>query len=260
MSEVSILRLYYEASLLEANDRPLLATCNFIVGELLKACWVWTQGSEMNNDASIEYYRAAAQDAFAPSHPAGFLGKLVHALRMRFEQRKNLKDIDEAIGITKELLEARPDTRRINVINLAHFIRLWFEQQPAEDPNDIEKTVVHQIRFIQQGDARDLDEAVELHCQALQSHATDDPNHSIVLGNLAAHALELRFGTGKDLDDINKAIDYFRQSLEIRMPPDPRNLLARQVWWMDMNGDGVEVSVTPLCPAWGFVMDVGRMR
>ncbi|KAJ7926338.1 hypothetical protein B0H13DRAFT_2313665 [Mycena leptocephala] len=174
MSEVSILRLYYESSLLEANDRPLLATCNFIVGELLKACWVWTQekrliferhliqnaelpciiermlfkrnlpSEEMNNDAAIEYYRAAAQDAFAPSHPAGFLGKLVHALRMRFEQRKILKEIDEAIGITKELLEARPDTRRINVINLAHFIRLRFEQQPAEDPNDIEKIVVHQ--------------------------------------------------------------------------------------------------------------------
>jgi hypothetical protein len=84
------------------------------------------------------------QDAFAPSHPAGFLGKLVHALHMRFEQRKNLKDIDEAAGITKELLEARPDTHRINVINLAHFIRLRFEQQPAEDPNDIEKIIVHQ--------------------------------------------------------------------------------------------------------------------
>jgi hypothetical protein len=42
------------------------------------------------------------------------------------------------------------------------------------------------IQFIQQGDARDLDEAVELHCQALQSHPTDDLNHSIVLDNLAA--------------------------------------------------------------------------
>jgi hypothetical protein len=102
------------------------------------------QGDDVDNDAAIEYYRAAAQDAFAPSHPAGFLGKLVHALCILFEQRKNLKDIDEAIGITKELLEARPDTCRINVINLAHFIRLRFEQQPVEDPNDIEKIIVHQ--------------------------------------------------------------------------------------------------------------------
>ncbi|KAJ7791822.1 hypothetical protein B0H13DRAFT_1675867 [Mycena leptocephala] len=64
------------------------------------------QGDDADNDAAIEYYRAAAQDAFAPPHPAGFLGELVHALHMRFEQRENLKDIDEVIGITKELLEA----------------------------------------------------------------------------------------------------------------------------------------------------------
>jgi hypothetical protein len=43
-----------------------------------------------------------------------------------------------------------------------------------------------------------------------------------------AHALELRFGTGKDLDDINKAIDYFRQALKIRMPPDPRRRSSLQ--------------------------------
>jgi hypothetical protein len=44
MSEVIILRLYYESSLLEGNDHVLLAKSNFIVGELLKACWVWDRG------------------------------------------------------------------------------------------------------------------------------------------------------------------------------------------------------------------------
>ncbi|KAJ6517824.1 hypothetical protein DFH09DRAFT_1098618 [Mycena vulgaris] len=148
MSEVIILRLYYEPSLLEGNDRLLLAKCNFIVGELLKACWSWDkagkgevcaklsanlsispkfredqknldkeiehhrkaldlratphpergvtlynlanalqtrfiqQGNEVDNNAAIEYYRAAAQDAFAPSHPAWFLEKLASALYM----------------------------------------------------------------------------------------------------------------------------------------------------------------------------------
>jgi hypothetical protein len=41
MSELIVLRLYYEPSLLEGNDRILVAKCNFIVGELLKVCWKW---------------------------------------------------------------------------------------------------------------------------------------------------------------------------------------------------------------------------
>jgi hypothetical protein len=73
------------------------------------------------------------------------------------------------------------------------------------------------IRFIQQGDARDLDEAVEPHCQALQSLATDDPNHSIVLDNLAA-VLWLRFREHHGQRDIDEAIHLHGEEIKNQDP------------------------------------------
>ncbi|KAJ7934315.1 hypothetical protein B0H13DRAFT_1855209 [Mycena leptocephala] len=137
MSEVSILRLYYESSLLEANDRLLLAVVEGMLGVDSGKALDLRATPHPERGVTLYNLADALQTRFIQQGDDGFFGKLVHALRMRFEQRKNLKDIDETIEITKELLEARPDTRRINVINLAHFIRV-------EDPNDIEKIIVHQ--------------------------------------------------------------------------------------------------------------------
>ncbi|KAJ6522364.1 tetratricopeptide repeat-containing protein [Mycena vulgaris] len=308
MSEVIILRLYYESSLLEENDRVLLANCHFIVGELLKACWsrdkagkdevcaklsanlsispkfrvdpqnldkeiehhrkalhlratphpergvtlynlanalqtrFIQQGDDVDNDAAIEYYRAAAQDAFAPRHPAGFLEKLASALHMRFEQRENLKDINEAIGVTNELLEANPEHRGINLINLAHFLQVRFEHQPVGDPNDIEKIIMllrealalqdttHvrrsmalndlgaalRIRFVMREDLNDLEDAVKFHREALaiNSSPISHPRRVDILPNLA-FAVNIRFQQYGDPEDLNELIELWREELEL---------------------------------------------
>ncbi|KAJ7265295.1 CHAT domain-containing protein [Mycena rebaudengoi] len=314
MSEAIIMRLYYESSLRAGNNRILLASCHFIVGELLKACWVWNQAElhlagkdkvfaklsanlsistkfredlqnlnkeiehhrkaldlratphpergvtlynladalqtrfiqtrdDMDNNAAIQYFRAAAQDAFAPSRPAWFLEKLVSALSMRFEQHEDLKDINEAIGITKELLAHR-DQRGINLINLARLLQARFEHQPAavRDPNDIDKIIMlrrealalknslhaHRgttlndlgvalrMRFLMQEDANDLEDAVRFHREAL---AIDAPpvshSHRVdILANLAS-AIKIRFEQHGDLKDLDELIKLWREELQL---------------------------------------------
>ncbi|KAJ7465536.1 CHAT domain-containing protein [Mycena latifolia] len=314
MSEVIDLRLYYESSLEE--DRLLLATCNFAVGELLKACWLWDQvelhlagqeevcaklsanlsistkfredpqnldreiehhrkalglratphperavtlynlanalqarfiqrGNDGDNNASIEYYRAAAQDVSAPTHPASFLKKLVVALHKRFELHGDLKDVNEAISITEELLEARPEERRINLINLAQLLQVRFEHQPKalQDPNDIDKIIVlcrealglqdnqdstslleklafalHQ-RFKLHGDIEDVNEAIGITEELLGAYPAPHPQRCINLVDLA-HLLEVRFEHQptalRDPDDIDKIIVLRREALGLQ--------------------------------------------
>ncbi|KAJ6534899.1 hypothetical protein B0H19DRAFT_1080312 [Mycena capillaripes] len=266
MSEVIILCLYYEeSSSLEGNDRFLLAKCNFIIGELLKACWLRDRvelhlkgkdevcvklvadlsistkfrkdpqnldmeiehhrkaldlratshpergvtlynladalrtrfiqrGNTIDNDAAIEYYRAAAQDIFAPSHPAVFLEKLASALHMRFNHSKNLEDINEAIGITEELLEARHADRDIHLINLARLLQVRFEHHPVGDSDDISKIIM-------------------LLREALALQDTAHPHRRMTLDKLAS-ALHMRFKHSKNPKDINEAIGITEELLE----------------------------------------------
>ncbi|KAJ7676620.1 CHAT domain-containing protein [Mycena polygramma] len=303
MSEVITLRLYYESSSTEGNDRALLAHCHFVVGELLRACWCWDKvelqltgkdevcaklsadlcisqefredlqnldkeiehhrkslelrgeghpehgvtlynlanalqtrfirtGADLDNDAAIDYYRAAAQAAFAPTHPAWFLNNLVNALDTRFEQHKNLDDIDEAIKITKELLAAHPAQHDMNIISLAHLSKVRFEHLSPGNPNDIEELVVLQrealtiqdpthshniealkdlavalqVRFLIRGESDDLKETVNLlrTAQAIDSSSVSHPDRIGILGNLA-YALKLQFeqyGEPKNLDEV----------------------------------------------------------
>ncbi|KAJ7692766.1 CHAT domain-containing protein [Mycena rosella] len=339
MSEVIDLRLYYESSLEE--DRLLLATCNFAVGELLKACWLWNQvelhlagqeevcaklsanlsistkfredpqnldreiehhrkalglratphpecavtlynlanalqarfiqrGNDGDNDAAIEYYRAAVQDA--PTHPASLLKEFVFSLHKRFELHGNLKDVNEAIGITEELLGTRPEQRRINLINLAQLLEVRFKHQPTalRDPNDIEKIIVlcrealglqdnqdstilleklafalHQ-RFKLHGDIKDVNEAIGIAEELL---GTRPEQRRINLINLV-QLLEVRFKHQptalRDPNDIDKIIVLRREALGLQDNQDSTSLLDKLVFALhqrfELHGDIEDVN------------------
>ncbi|KAJ7839402.1 CHAT domain-containing protein, partial [Mycena leptocephala] len=74
--------------------------------------------------------------------------------------------------------------------------------------------------FAQQGDPKDIDEAITLHREALEIRAAPHPDRGGSLNNLAA-AVQTRFEQWGDPKDIDEAITLHREALEIHAAPHP---------------------------------------
>ncbi|KAJ6589617.1 CHAT domain-containing protein [Mycena capillaripes] len=70
------------------------------------------------------------------------------------------------------------------------------------------------MRFIQERDPEDIDEAIKLHREELEIHGKYHRDHSVSLNNLAA-ALHSRFKQTEDLKDIDEAIALLRLTVKI---------------------------------------------
>ncbi|KAF9232568.1 hypothetical protein BU15DRAFT_67358, partial [Melanogaster broomeanus] len=131
------------------------------------------------------------------------ISNLANALQMRFEQRGDGKDLDEAIGHHQSALQLTPEghpQHSSSLDNLASALR---------------------IRFELRGDEKDLDEAIEHHQSALQLTPEGHPQRSSSLNNIA-NALRIRFeqqGDGKDLDE---AIKHYQSALQLRPKGHPQ--------------------------------------
>ncbi|KAJ7208680.1 tetratricopeptide repeat-containing protein [Mycena pura] len=171
------------------------------------------------------------------------LNSLGTALHVRFEQRQNPKDLDEALELHAEALEIRAaphSYRSMSLTNLANAFRIRFTLR--KDPEDLDKaTELHRealelcdasdpqrsihltglattltMRAEEQGDPNDLYEAIELHREALRICTV--PDCSVYLNNLAS-ALLTRFEQREDTSDIDEAIALHQEALKIRAAP-----------------------------------------
>ncbi|KAF9231836.1 CHAT domain-containing protein [Melanogaster broomeanus] len=183
-----------------------------------------------------------------PQHSTS-LNNLASALKTRFDQRGDGKDLDEAIDHYQSALQLRPEGHPqhcSSLNNLANAVQTRFEQRGNG------RTLMRQLntterssslnnlggalwtRFQQQGDGKDLDEAIEHHHSALQLRPEGHPQHCSSLSNLAG-ALRTRFeqrGDGKDLDE---AIEHHQSALQLRPEYHPQhstslNNLASVLW------------------------------
>ncbi|KAF8177479.1 CHAT domain-containing protein [Mycena galopus ATCC 62051] len=175
------------------------------------------------------------------------LHNLATALKTRFDQRGDSKDLEEAIELHREALALHvpPHPHRGGSLNdLANALETRFEQK--KKLNDIDEAIelhrealalrvpphpsrcvslnnlagVLETRFEQQGDSNDLDKAIELHREALSLRLPPHSARGSSLNNLAS-ALQTRFEQRWDSKDIDEAIELHREALILHSPPHP---------------------------------------
>ncbi|KAF8594394.1 TPR-like protein, partial [Ceratobasidium sp. AG-I] len=114
----------------------------------------------------------------------------------RFQNRRQLDDVDRAIYCFQEFASNLPDghkSKTAALINLATSLMLRFETRSKFD---------------------DLLEAITLHEKMIKLTASDDPELPGRLFNLAG-ALKLRFVHLHDRADIDKSISYYQQATSL---------------------------------------------
>ncbi|KAF9233254.1 CHAT domain-containing protein [Melanogaster broomeanus] len=174
------------------------------------------QGNEKDLEEAIQHHRTVLQ-LRPEGHPdcSGSLNNLANALSTRFEQQGDQKDLEEAIQLHRTALQLRPEATQIIQLPSA---TLPMHSRPEGHPdhsaslNNLANALSTQ--YDQQGDGKDLDEAIQLHSSALQLRSEGHPGHSASINNLAT-ALSTRFehqGDGKDLAD---AIQHHRAALHL---------------------------------------------
>ncbi|KIJ60793.1 hypothetical protein HYDPIDRAFT_32006 [Hydnomerulius pinastri MD-312] len=126
---------------------------------------------------------------------------------MRFEQRGDGKDLDEAIEHHRVALWLTP---------AGHPHRLTL-------PNNLANAL--KMRFERRGDGKDLDEAIEHHRVALQLMPAGHPHCLTSLNNLAS-ALSTRFEQQGDRKDLDEAIQISSRSASQSLAH-PSHLRAR---------------------------------
>ncbi|KAJ7833387.1 tetratricopeptide repeat-containing protein [Mycena leptocephala] len=77
-----------------------------------------------------------------------------------------------------------------------------------------------QTRFEQQGNAMDIEDAIELHREALGLRAPHHPDRGTSLNNLA-NAVQTRFEQHGNLKDVDEAIELHKEALAVFAPPHP---------------------------------------
>lgn len=124
------------------------------------------------------------------------LTDLVNALSERFKQDHDLADLDEAIGLCRQLLnlQSPPDPTRPGALS--------------------DLALVLSIRFSSTGKDADLKEAMEL-CHAALDLQPSEVIHSEVLHTLGT-VFSAKFGQSATLSDLDKAITYCRESLVMK--------------------------------------------
>ncbi|KIJ60755.1 hypothetical protein HYDPIDRAFT_31972 [Hydnomerulius pinastri MD-312] len=120
-------------------------------------------------------------------------GRMQDALSTRFEQRGDVKDLDEAIQHHRLALQLIPEGHPDRSSSLSNLANL----------NNLANAMSTQ--FTQQGDRKDLDEAIQYHRIALQLRPEGHPLRSSSLNN-SVNALSTQFTQRGDRKDLKEAI------------------------------------------------------
>ncbi|KAJ7208554.1 CHAT domain-containing protein [Mycena pura] len=164
-----------------------------------------------------------------------------------FQQTKNTRDIDAAIGNLRQatlllssghalqgsllgelaqMLHNRYDETG-NLNNLAEAIgigRVALILHPASHPerstslNNLANAIIAQ--YHQKGDINDLEEVIELHREALALHSTSHPDCQLYLHNLAT-SIQFRYERKGDFKDLEEAVKLHREALALVPGPCP---------------------------------------
>jgi hypothetical protein len=149
---------------------------------------------------NVEQLRVLLQGCpIGHSDQSSYLSKLALSLYSRFEERRVLSDLDEAIDLDRAVLALCPpghSNRSDSLSSLA--VSLY-------------------ARFQQRGVLSDLDEAIDLDQAALALHPPGHSNRSDSLNTLAIH-LYARFEQRGVLSDLDDAIDLDQAALALCPP------------------------------------------
>jgi tetratricopeptide (TPR) repeat protein len=127
---------------------------------------------------------------------------LANMMRRRGWNRESLADMDEAVSLSRAVLDLRPSSHpdrsgALNTLGNA----LW-------------------ERYCRTGAMADLEEAISLYCGALELRPSPHPDRSDSLNNLGDSLLDRHRRTGV-MADLAEAITLYREALELRPPPHP---------------------------------------
>ncbi|KAJ7227002.1 CHAT domain-containing protein [Mycena pura] len=125
-------------------------------------------------------------------HRGAILGELGRMLSIRFEQKNDFKDLEEATELKREVLALHP----------------------ASHP-------LHSGSFQWKGDFKDIEEAIELHREALALCPAPHPDHGIFLNNLA-NAIQIQFGQKGNLKDLEEITKLRRAAITLCPASDPK--------------------------------------
>ncbi|KAJ6527473.1 hypothetical protein B0H19DRAFT_1243293 [Mycena capillaripes] len=136
------------------------------------------------------------------------LTRLAYTLLARFLEHEDTDDINKAIELSRQALALRhpPHPHFARALNNLGFVILARFEFPAG--------------FAQQGDMKDINEAIDLHREALGLHTPSHLDRGISLEKLG-FALLTRFKEKEDMRDIDEAIDLYREALSLHSPPHP---------------------------------------
>ncbi|KAJ7110931.1 CHAT domain-containing protein [Mycena epipterygia] len=204
-------------------------------------------GDLLDIEEAVELHRESLQLRYHP-HPdrGAALMRLASAIQARFGQKGDLRDIEEAIEFHQDalaLLSESDTDRSVCLRNLGIAVRTRFEH--TRDSQDIDNAVIFlrealklpsshlnqahtlnnlantlRIRFEQQGNLADINEAIDLNRVALLLRPTPHPHRSTSLTNLAI-VVGLRFNHRGDQHDIDEAIALHTEALALRTDGHP---------------------------------------
>ncbi|KAJ6512345.1 CHAT domain-containing protein [Mycena vulgaris] len=171
-------------------------------------------GDAAGIDEAVHLHREVLALRPAPhADRASSLGNLGTSVLARFQQRGDGADIDEVVQLYREALALCPAShpdRATSLSNLGNSVQVRFQ--------NLGNSVL--ARFQQRGVPVDIDEAVQLHREALALRPAPHPDRAASLSNLAISVLE-RFQHRGDAADIDEAVQLQREALALRPAPHP---------------------------------------
>ncbi|KAG2041183.1 CHAT domain-containing protein [Suillus americanus] len=181
-------------------------------------------------------------------HRPSALDNLAWALRLRFQQRGSIDDIDECIQCRREAVSLSPEghsERGTYLNNLAYSLRFRFDHQGNSDDLNEAISLYEEVlrlypvghisrdfslnnqgtalftRFKQRGDVNDIMKAISVQREAVMLCPPGNPYHDSKLNNLAL-ALKARYDKLDTSEDLDEAINLYRDSLQLTPHGHPR--------------------------------------
>ncbi|KAG1873964.1 CHAT domain-containing protein [Suillus subluteus] len=132
-----------------------------------------------------------------------YLNNLALSLESRFIHQGKLNDLEEAISLHEEVLRLRPVGHKYRYFSLGN----------------LGGTLI--IRFNKRDDIDDITRAISLCREALALCPPGHLRHDTILNNNLALALNTRYTKLHVSEDLNEAIDRYRESLRLKQHDDP---------------------------------------
>ena len=191
----------------------------------------------------------------------GALCHLAFALQLRYERGGNMKLLDEAGNLLREVVKLRPlehpkqastleslgtvlrlqykvsggDSRLAEIIETSRALLALHPRGHRKRSNSLKNLAnALQTRFGQTGKPEDLAELIHLHRDTLELQPPGHPGRSASLGNLAT-ALKTQFVQSGKPEDLSGAVELYRAVLELQPPGHPNRSaslsnLASALW------------------------------